>query len=132
MKMRPAWLANTTPDCLFEICQLAQVTAGKFEAEKDERIRRLNRPTRHAVPNRVSLKIPVLDMKTLKVIGFWDSSFANKSDISSQLGNICLLGDHTGYVVPIHFKSYKSRRVTRSSMASELIAFSNLSTSRKH
>ena len=36
------------------------------------------------------------------------------------------LGDDSTAIIPINFKSYKSRRVTRSSMAGEVIAFSDL------
>lgn len=67
-----------------------------------------------------------LDKKTLRVIGYSDSSFANNADLSSQLWHICFLGDKSGAVVPIHVKSYKSRRVTRSEMEGEVIAFSDL------
>lgn len=126
MRMKLAWLSNTRPDCLFEISQLAQVTEEKYRTEGSVVIRRINRAIRYAVQNRISLKVPSLNKDTLRVIGFSDSSFANNTDLSSQLGHICLLGDHSGAVVPINFKSYKSRRVTRSSMAGEVIAFSDL------
>ena len=59
-------------------------------------------------------------------IGFSDASFANNAEFSSQPGYICLLADDSGSVVPIYFKSYKSRRVTRSVMAGKVIAFSDL------
>ena len=126
MRMKLAWLANTSPDSLLEISHLAWVTEGKLDAEKKECIRRFNRAIRYAVQNRISPKIPGLDMETLKFIACSDSSFANNADPSSQLDKICLLGDHAGSVVPIHFKYYKSRRATTSSMAGEVIAFSDL------
>ena len=78
------------------------------------------------IDNRISLRIPKLNKDTLRVIGFADSSFANNADLSTQLGYVLFLGDDTGSVVPISFKSYKSRRVTRSAMAGEVIAFSDL------
>ena len=126
MRMKLAWLSNTRPDCLFEISQLAQVTEEKYSTERSVVIRRINRATRYAVQNRISLKVPSLNKDTLRVIGFSDSSFANNADLSSQLGHICLLGDHTGALVPINFKSCKSRRVLRSSMVGEVIAFRDL------
>lgn len=43
-----------------------------------------------------------------------------------SLATFAYLGDDTGAVVPIHFKPYKSRRVTRSAMAGEVIEFSDL------
>ena len=122
MWMKLAWLSNTRPVCLFQISQLAQETEEKYNTEVSVVIRRINRAIRYAVQNRIYLKVPSLNKDTLRVIGFSDSSFANNADQSS----ICLLGDHTGAVVPINFKSYKSGRVTRSSMAGEVIAFSDL------
>lgn len=89
-------------------------------------VRQLNRAVRYAIQNQISLKIPNLDIGTLRIIGYSDSSFANNRDLSSQLGHICFLGDDSGAVAPIYFKSYKARRVTRSAMSGEVIAFSDL------
>ena len=126
MRMCLGWLSNTRPDCLLEISQLAQVTEEAFNSSRRPAIKRLNKAVRYAVDNRTSLKIPKLRIDSLQVIGFSDASFANNADLSSQLGHICFLGDETGSVAPISFKSYKSKRVTRSVMAGEVIAFSDL------
>ena len=93
MRMCLAWLANTRPDCLLEISQLAQVTEENFKASKRHVLKRLNKAVRYAVDNRVPLKIRKLSVASLKVIGFSDASFANNADLSSQLGHICFLGD---------------------------------------
>ncbi len=79
----------------------------------------------YAVDNPVSLKFPKLDLETLQVVGFSDASFANNYDLTSQLGHIVFITDGEGNAAPIHFKSYKARRVTRSVMAAEVIAFSD-------
>lgn len=126
MRMRLAWLANTRPDCQFEISQLAQITEERFAKEQNAVIRRLDKTTKYAVDHRVSLKIPALDQDSLRVIGFADASFANNHDLSTQLGHICFLSDAHCRSVPIAFRSYKSRRVVRSAMAGEVIAFSDL------
>ena len=126
MRMKLAWLANTRPDCLFEISQLAQITEEMYEEDRRKVVRQLNRTIRYAIQNQISLQIPVLNIDTLRIIGYSDSSFANNRDLSSQLGHICFLGDDSGAVAPISFKSYKARRVTRSAMSSEVIAFSDL------
>ena len=127
-----AWLANTRPDCLLEISQLAQVTEQTFRTSKRDVLKRLNGAVKYAVDNRVPLKIRRLSADSLKVIGFSDASFANNADLSSQLGHICFLGDDSGSVVPIKFKSYKSKRITRSVMAGEVIAFSSPLRIRAH
>ena len=126
MRMRLAWLANTRPDCLFEISQLAQVTEDRFTREGATVLRRLNKATKYATDNQVAIKIPRLDKDSIRVVGFSDASFANNYDLSTQLGHICLLVDKHANAVPIDFKSYKSRRVVRSAMAGEVIAFSDL------
>lgn len=72
--MKLAWLSNTLPDCLFEISQLAQVTEAHFEDKHRDHIKRLNRVVKHAVDNRVSLRIPKLREEPLKIIGFSDAT----------------------------------------------------------
>ncbi len=73
----------------------------------------------------MSLKFPKLYLETLQVVGFSDAIFANKYDLTSQVGHIVFITDGEGNAAPIHFKSYKARRVTRSIMAAEVIAFSD-------
>ena len=126
MRMKLAWLSNTRPDCLLEISQLAQVAEEIFNSSRREVIRRLNKATRYAVDHKAPIRVPKLDKQSLRIIGFSDSSFANNNDLSSQLGHICFLGDESGAAIPIHFKSYKSKRITRSVMAGEVIAFSDM------
>ena len=105
MRMRLAWLANTKPDCQFENSQLAQVTEERFLAEKSLLVRRLNKATKNATCNRISLKIPKLDNDSLRVVGFADASLANNHDLLTQLGHISFLADGFGNSVPIQFKS---------------------------
>ena len=126
MRMRLVWLSHTRPDCQFECSPLAQITEDVFDMKQTECLKRLNRAVNFAITHGYSLTVPKLHLKSLRVIGFSDSSFANNDDLSSQLGYICFLGDETERVIPIVFKSYKSRRVTRSPMAGEVIAFSDL------
>ena len=126
MRMSLAWLANTRPDCLFEISELAQVTEDRFTREGATELRRLNKATKYAIDNRVAIKISRLDKDPIRVVGFSDASFAKNCDLSAQLGHICFLVDKHANGVPIDFKSYKSRRVVRSAMAGEVITFSDL------
>ena len=127
MRMRRAWFANTRPDCLFEISQLAQITEDRFTKDKNVTLRRLNETAKVCIDNRVKIKITLLDKDSIRVIGYADASFVNSHDLSTQQGHICFLADKHVNVVPIDFKSYKSRRVVRSVMVGEVIAFSDLS-----
>ena len=81
MRMRLAWLANTRPNCQFEISQPAQVTEDRYLAEQPAIVRRLKRATRYATDRCVSLKIAALDQESLHVVGFADASFANSHDL---------------------------------------------------
>ena len=126
MRMRLAWLANTRPDLQFEISQIAQVTAQRFKDDAQAHLRRLNAAIRYAHSNPAHLKFPKLDYSSLHIIGYSDAAFANNHDLSSQLGRIILLTDKNKAAIPISFKSYKSRRVTRSVLSAEVIAFADL------
>ena len=64
------------------------------------------------------------DVKTLRVVAFTDSTFANNKDLSSQIGYVIVLADAQNNANIIHWQSIKCRRVTRSVLASELYALS--------
>lgn len=80
-------------------------------------MRQVNQAVRYAIQHHNSPKVPNLDIENFRIIGYSDSSVANNRDLSSQFGHICFLGDSSGAVAPIYFKSYKARRVTRSAMS---------------
>ena len=126
MRMRLAWMANTRPDMLLEISQIAQITLERFKQGAQAHWKRLNSAISYAHNNVAHLKIPKLDLGTIRIVGYSDASFANNHDLSSQLGRIILLVDDDDSAVPICFKSYKSRRVTRSVLSAEVIAFADL------
>lgn len=60
------------------------------------------------------------------IIEFLDASFAKTHDMSSQLGSVIFLGDETDTVVPLVFWSYKARRIKRSAISGECIAFGDM------
>ena len=88
-------------------------------------MRQLNGTVGYAIHIQISLHIPALNIDTLRIIRYSDSPFANNRNLCSQLGHICFLWDDSGAVAPISFKSYKARRVARSAMSGEVIAFSD-------
>jgi hypothetical protein len=67
----------------------------------------------------------MLDMNTLKVVAFTDSSFANNSDHSSQIGFVIVLADGSNNANIVHWSSIKCKRVRRSVLASELYALTH-------
>lgn len=62
-------------------------------------------------------------MDSLQIIGYSGGSSAANYDLTTQLGFIVMLANRTGSCVPLLFRSYKARRVVRSALAAELIAF---------
>ncbi len=126
MRMKLAWLSHTRADCLFEISQLAQITEKIFNNEKSGCIRRLNKAARFALKHSLIISISKLDIRSLKVVGYYDSSFANNIDLSTKLGYIMFLVDAGDRSVPMAFRSYKDRRFVSSAMTDEVIAFSDM------
>ena len=126
MRMKLAWISHTRADVLFEISQLAQITEERFQKERSACIRRINKAVRFAKNHDIAIKVPKLWFETLRVVGYSDSSFANNWDLTTQLGHIVLLVDGNGRAARISFNSYKARRVVRSAMPGEVIAFSDM------
>ena len=126
MRMKIAWLANTRPDMQFEISQLAQITEERFYSNSSGFVKRMNQLVRYAHDNVAHLKFPKLKQESLRIDGFSEAAYANNHDITSQLGRIILVTDDTNADIPISFKSYKSRRVVRSVLSAEVIAFADM------
>jgi hypothetical protein len=81
-----------------------------------------------------TLNYPKLDINSLTLKVCAVASYANNSDGSSQLGYIIFLADASGKCQTIVWSSHKSRRVTRSVLGSETMAFAgfNEAYSLKH
>ena len=115
------------PPIQFEISQIAQITVQHFSENVSANLQRLNFAIRYATNNVACLKFPKLDSPSIKIIGYSDAAIAtNNFDLSSELGYIILLMDKNNAAIPVSFKSYKSKRVTRSVWSAEVIAFADL------
>lgn len=68
----------------------------------------------------VGLKFVPLDMDTIRIVLFTDSSFANAEHSKSQLGFVVVLADGDNNANIVHFGSMACKRVARSVMAAEL------------
>ena len=71
--------------------------------------------------------IPKLDFRSLQIYAYSDFAFANNADSSSQLGYIILLTYATNKAVGVSYKSYKVKRIARSVLSAEVIAFADFS-----
>jgi transposase InsO family protein len=117
------WASHTRPDIAFAASRLAQVTSQSFCAET---LHLSNKAIKHLKANpELALRYPRLDKSTLRLLAYTDASLHNNGDFTSHLGYVILLADATGNCCVISFRSYKSKRVARSSMAAETMAFAD-------
>jgi hypothetical protein len=125
-RARAAYIASICqPEATFDL----SVAAQHQRPGKDE-VMALNKRIRWQIKHldRGLAYIP-LDMATAKLYVFVDGSFANNKDFSSQLGYIIVLANEaigkdefTIHGNIVHWSSTKSKRVTRSVLASEILA----------
>ena len=116
-----AWVTHTRPDICATVAIMSQVTSDTFERKH---IKTLNDGITLAktYPKR-GLRQQSLDAKSLRIVAFSDSSFANLHDQGTQLGYIVLLVDKDMRFNWLQFASYKCKRVVRSVLAGETYAF---------
>ncbi|KAF1935700.1 hypothetical protein EJ02DRAFT_460141, partial [Clathrospora elynae] len=129
-RTRGAYIASTCqPEASFDLSIAAQA-----QQPSNEDITTLNKRLKWQMEslNRGLRYIPV-DLINAKLLVFVDGSFANNSDLSSQLGFILMLVNEStnanstftvrGNV--IHYSSTKCKRVTRSVLASKIYGMVN-------
>jgi hypothetical protein len=109
------------PKLDFTLIQAAQVTGITFE---ENHVKALNDVFKFlkATPN-IFLRYSPLDRRTLRMVFYSDASLKNLVDYRSQLGYVILLSDASNRCYLRHHSSCKSKRVTRTSMAAETLAF---------
>ena len=72
---------------------------------------------------KLPLRFPYLDKGSLKLQVYSDSSYANNPDETAQIGYIIFLADKYKNCQPIYWCSKKAKRVNRSVLGSETMAF---------
>jgi hypothetical protein len=121
-RARGAYIATVSqPERAFGYSFAAQVTG----TPTDDQVKFLNKQLTWQLdnPDR-GLRFVPLDLASLRVAVFTDSSFANNSDMTSQIGYVAVIVDKNNQANIVHWASVKCRRVTRSVLASELYAMS--------
>jgi hypothetical protein len=120
-RARLAWVVHSRPDIACPVSLLAQVTPESFSKLS---IVALNKVVHHVQSTRdLRLTFPKLDEATLFMVAYSDASFNNGPGHTSHLGYVVLLMDKYRRRCIIQFSSHKSRRITRSCMAAETLAF---------
>ncbi len=101
----------------FDLSHAAQST----EMSSDD-INTLNKRLQWQIINQIrDLKYVRLNQTSLRLVIFIDSSFANNSDLFSQIDYVICLADAIHANI-LHWSSIKCKRVTRSVLAAELFA----------
>jgi hypothetical protein len=117
-----AWIVNTRPDISAVSSQCSSVTDATYGREW---ILVLNDAMKYLQQSpSICLCYPKLDLKTLCIVVYTDSSFANNDDLSTQIRHIAVLADGSESCCVLSYSSRKSRRVVRSSLAGETLAMS--------
>ena len=107
----------------FEISEQAQITEKRFYSDSSGFVKRMNQLVQYAHDSVAHLNFLKLEQESLRIVRFSDAAYANNHDLTPQLSRVILLADDTNAFLPISFKIYKSRRVTRSVLSAEVIAF---------
>lgn len=103
LRHRLAWLTHTRPDLCSHASILSQVTQQMF---CKDHIKQMNVAIRQARSGGLrGLTQHRLDKSSTRMLVFCDSSFANNSDSSTQLGFVILLTDKTRRVNWLHYAS---------------------------
>jgi hypothetical protein len=114
LRAKLMWLVNTRPDIACATSMASRVTFDLFKEDSVNSIKGLNKIVKHVKSIDLPLRFPKLDIDTLRLVVYTDSSFCNNEDMSSQLGYIIFSSDSTGKCQPLHYSSHKSKRKTRS------------------
>jgi hypothetical protein len=123
VRAKLAWAAHTRPDISYSVSRLAQTTASSFDSHTVVLANKVNKHLK-STP-KLALQYPALDKTTLRILAYSDASLHNNVDLTSQLGSISNLADSIGICCIISFRSFKSKRIARSSMAAETMAFAD-------
>jgi hypothetical protein len=123
-RMKLMWLVHSRPDVAYSSATAAQVTGEQWDSSRGNSIKRLNATVKRLHNSREeSMFFPRLDLNTLRILVYADASFGNNEDLSSQMGYVVFLTDDQNKSAPMSYKSVKCKRVTRSVLAAEAIAF---------
>lgn len=122
VRAKLAWICNTQADVMYAVMKIAKVKEGTF-GEKS--VKMVNKVIPHTMKDtKVGIEVPQLDIKSTSIVIFTDAAQANNDDLSSQIGYIVALQDKHGSANILEYSSRKCRRVTHSSLAGEIMAFS--------
>lgn len=111
---------------MFKASQVVQVPKRVFEKMYSLEMKQLTFTVYYVLTKPVSIFVPELHISSLRLVGFFDASFSNNIDHTTQPACIVFAVNKNDLSVPIHFGSYKARRVVWTVSRDELITLSNI------
>ena len=116
------WLANMTrPDISFTV---SNVSSHIKQATISD-IKETTKVIKHIKDTPSEMIFPTLDIQSVEVVVYTDSSFNNLDDGGSQGGQIVFLKDQFNRSCPISWRSTRVRRIARSTLAAEALSFAD-------
>ena len=114
------WLANVSrPEISFDVCFLSSNQKGGTVSD----LQSVNKIIPRVQSNPSFITFPVLDVDSLKVCVYADASFNSLPKGGSQGAQLVLLRDKFGNCSPIGWNSSRLKRVVRSALGAETLAF---------
>jgi hypothetical protein len=122
LRAKHLWVANARPDISAFVSMDGSVTEEIFEPKH---VQKINQHVQYLLSTSyVSLSFPNLNAEYLHMVVYADDSHSSREDGTSQLGYLICLSDKTKRVCVVNYRSCKSWRVARSSMAAKTLAVS--------
>ena len=114
------WLANISrPEISFHVSHISSKIVDATISD----IKETSKIIKFLKENKNHITFPSLHLESTKIVMFSDASFNNLSDGYSQGGDIVFIADKFNMSCPISWKSTKVRRVAKSTLAAETLAF---------
>lgn len=116
------WLAGMSrPEISFVVSDVSS----RVQAANISDVKLVNKTIKFLKSHKSYMKIPKLNLNSLEIKVFTDASFNNLIDGKSQGGHLAILVDSFGQSSIITWNSNRIRRVVRSTLAAETLAFTD-------
>ena len=114
------WLSGITrPEISFTVSEISSRISSATVAD----ILTINKTIKFVKSSPGYITIPKLDLPSLSIAAYSDSSFNNLANGNSQGAHIVFLTDKNNNSCPVSWSSNKVKRVVRSTLAAETLAF---------
>ena len=114
------WLSGITrPEISFSVSEISS----RITSSNVGDILSINKTIKFVKSSPAYITIRKLDLSSLKIVSFSDSSFNNLPKGNSQGAHVVFLADDKNNSCPVSWSSNKIKRVVRSTLAAETLAF---------